>query len=261
MVLTVNGRREPLLVRAWCSRRSSSTPSPPAGSSPTTATTASLWLPRAGLAAALDLEGAFNAVSLRLVPGASPRRRSSTGSTASSRPTAGSARTGATGQVSHRFVTTRSRQLRAMATGHPGHLPRRGGLPGRGLPHPARRGPACPDRHPQGARVRQPRHRRSTTRASRSSSPPWEPSSGSGLGHLFGAGMARMYRDFFRFPVLDYRRRRSARWRRAFVLALGTAAAGAAGAVRAGDPPARPPRPCGRRHRRRTASPSSSGSA
>ena len=28
---------------------------------------------------------------------------------------------------------------------------------------------------------------------------------GAGLGHLFGAWMSIMYRDFFRFPVLDYR--------------------------------------------------------
>jgi len=55
---------------------------------------------------------------------------------------------------------------------------------------------------------------------------------GAGLGHLFGVLMSRMYRDFFRFPVLDYRADLGT-MAVGLALALGTAAAGAAGAVRA----------------------------
>lgn len=54
---------------------------------------------------------------------------------------------------------------------------------------------------------------------------------GAGLGHALGASMSRMYMDFYRFPLLDYRADPGA-MATAALLALGASLGGAAGAVR-----------------------------
>ena len=258
LLLTVNGRREPLLVTGVALSPEYVYAIPPGGSLPDDRALRHRLDAAAALEAALDMEGAFDAVALRLAPGASDgdgRRRRRP---ACSRRYGGLGAYGRDRQVSHRFVTDEIRSSGPWP-GAPGHLPRRGGLPRLGLPLPAGLGPARPDRHAQGARLRRTAPSPSTTPASPWWWPPWGSSLGAGLGHLFGVWMSRMYRDFYRFPVLDYRADLGT-MAAAFALALGAAAGrrGRSGPRRPSASP--PPRPCGRPPRRRSAAPSSSGS-
>lgn len=115
LVLTVNGRRERVTVTGVALSAEYVYAMAPGSLFPDDRGYGVVWLPRAALAAALDLEGAFNAVSVRLSPGASAAeavdaldrvlgRFGTPGAVARDR------------LVSHRFVTDEIRQLEAMAT-------------------------------------------------------------------------------------------------------------------------------------------------
>lgn len=74
-----------------------------------------VWMPRAALAAALDLEGAFDELSLTLAPGASkPAVIAAVDRVLA--PWGGLGAGGRDRQVSHRFLTDEIAELRAMAT-------------------------------------------------------------------------------------------------------------------------------------------------
>ena len=115
LTLTVNGRREPVTISGVALSPEYIYAIAPGSLFPDDRGFGVLWLPRPALAAALDLEGAFNAVSARLSPGASRGDAVDAFDRVLSR--FGTA--GAQAQdrlVSHRFVTDEIRQLDAMGT-------------------------------------------------------------------------------------------------------------------------------------------------
>ncbi len=230
MVLTVNGRREPLLVTGVVLSPEYIYAIPPGGILPDDRHFGIAWMPRRALEAALDMEGAFDAVALRLVPGASETAVVA-GLDRILAPYGGLGAYGRDLQVSHRFVSSEIEEQRAMARVIPAiflavaaflvavsltrlvasQRAQIGTLKALGY------GNRAIGLHYAGFAL---------VVAAVGAVP------GAGLGHLFGAGMSLMYRDFFRFPVLDYRADFGT-MAAALALALGTAAAGAAGAVRA----------------------------
>jgi putative ABC transport system permease protein len=230
MVLTVNGRREPLRVTGVVLSPEYVYAIPPGGLLPDDRHFGIAWMPRRALEAALDMEGAFDGVALRLAPGASEASVVA-GLDRILAPYGGLGAYGRDLQVSHRFVNSEIEEQRAMARVIPAIFlgvaaflvavsltrlvaSQRGQV---GTLKALGYGNRAIALHYAGFAL--------VVAAVGAVL-------GAGLGHLFGVWMSRMYRDFFRFPILDYRADLGT-MAAAFALALGTAAAGAAGAVRA----------------------------
>jgi putative ABC transport system permease protein len=114
MVLTVNGRREPLLVTGVVLSPEYVYAIPPGGMLPDDRHFGIAWMPRRALEAALEMEGAFDAVALRLAPGASEEAVVA-GLDRILAPYGGLGAHGRDRQLSHRFVTDEIRPQRAMA--------------------------------------------------------------------------------------------------------------------------------------------------
>ncbi len=230
VVLTINGRREPLLVTGVVLSPEYIYAIPPGGVLPDDRHFGIAWMPRRALEAALDMEGAFDAVALRLAPGA-VEAEVIAGLDRILAPYGGLGAYGRDLQVSHRFVSSEIEEQRAMARVIPAiflavaaflvavsltrlvasQRAQVGTLKALGY------GNRTIGLHYAGFAL--------VVAAVRAVV-------GAGLGHLFGAGMSLLYRDFFRFPVLDYRADVGT-MAEALALALATAAAGAAGAIRA----------------------------
>jgi putative ABC transport system permease protein len=245
LTLTVNGRREPVTVSGVALSPEFIYAMAPGSLFPDDRGYGVLWLPRAELAASLDLQGAFNSVSVRLAPGASPGdvvdgldrvlgRFGALGAQARDR------------LVSHRFVTDEIRQLDAMATV----------LPAIFLSVAAFLVSVTLSRLVQAQRL-QIGTLKALGYGSRTLALHYASFAlvvtgvgvvvGVGLGDLFGRYMARTYAEFYRFPVLAYATDAGSVLRGAG-LALGAALLGAVGAVRQAValPPAeamRPPAP------------------
>jgi putative ABC transport system permease protein len=251
ITLTVNGRREPVTVSGVALSPEFIYAMSPGSIFPDDRSYGVLWLPRAGLAASLDLQGAFNSVSVRLAPGASPGdvvdgldrvlgRYGALGAQARDR------------LVSHRFVTDEIRQLDAMATV----------LPAIFLSVAAFLVSVTLSRLVQAQR-RQIGTLKALGYRSRALAFHYAAFAlvvtgvgvvaGAGLGDLFGRYMARTYAEFYRFPVLAYATDAGSLLRGAG-LALAAALLGAAGAVRQAValPPAEAMRPPAPGHYRRT---------
>lgn len=230
LVLTLNGRREPTLVTGVVLSPEYIYAIPPGGFLPDDRHFGIAWMPRRALEAALEMEGAFDAVALRLVPGAS-EKAAIAGVDRILAPYGGLGAYGRDLQVSHRFVSNEIEEQRAMAQVIPAIFlgvaaflvavsltrlvaSQRGQI---GTLKAIGYGNRAIALHYAGFAL--------VVAAAGAIL-------GAGLGHLFGAAMSVMYRDFFRFPVLDYRPDLGA-MAAALALALCTAAAGAAGAIRA----------------------------
>jgi putative ABC transport system permease protein len=229
IMLTVNGRRQPVTVSGVVLSPEFIYAMAPGSLFPDDRAYGVFWLPREELAAALDLEGAFNSVSVRLAPGASPGdavdgldrvlgRYGALGARARDR------------LVSHRFITDEIRQLDAMAAV----------LPAIFLGVAAFLVSVTLTRLVQAQRLQigtlKALGYRNRTLALHYAAFALLVTGagvvvGVALGDLLGRYMARTYADFYRFPVLAYATDAGSILRGAG-LALGAALLGAAGAVR-----------------------------
>lgn len=229
LVLTVNGRREPLLVTGVVLSPEYVYAIPPGGMLPDDRHFGIVWMPRRALEAALDMEGAFDAVALRLAPGASEAEVVA-GLDRILSPYGGLGAHGRNRQLSHRFVTDEIRQQKGMARVTPGiFLGVAAFLVSVALTRlvAAQRGQVGTLKALGYGNRAIALHYAGFALAVAAVGAV----AGAGLGHVFGAWMSRMYRDFYRFPVLDYRAD-GRTMATAMALALVTAAAGAIGAVR-----------------------------
>jgi putative ABC transport system permease protein len=229
MVLTVNGRREPLLVTGVVLSPEYVYAIPPGGMLPDDRHFGIAWMPRRALEAALEMEGAFDAVALRLAPGASEEAVVA-GLDRILAPYGGLGAHGRDRQLSHRFVNDEIRQQRAMARVIPAiFLGVAAFLVSVSLTRlvAAQRGQVGTLKALGYANRTIALHYAGFALVVAAVGAVL----GAGLGHLFGAWMSRMYRDFYRFPLLDYRADVGT-MAAALALALATAAAGAVGAVR-----------------------------
>jgi len=115
LTLVLDGRRQAFRVVGVAISPEFVYAVPPSGLFPDDRHFGILWAPRAALAAALDLEGAFDGVALRLAPGADERAVIA-GVDAVLAPHGGLGAYGRAEQVSHRFLTDEIAQLHTMAT-------------------------------------------------------------------------------------------------------------------------------------------------
>jgi putative ABC transport system permease protein len=243
--LTVNGRLQSVSVSGVVLSPEFVYAIPPGGLFPDDRAFGLVWMPRAAVEAAFDLEGAFDEVVLRLVPGA--REEVVVDALdAILRPFGGVGAHGRDLLVSHRFLSNEILQLEGMATL----------LPAIFLGVAAFLVSVALTRMVAAQRMQI-----GTLKALgygdvaiglhylafAAALALLGSAAGVLLGHAFGAYMSRMYTDFFRFPLLDYRADPGA-MATATGLALAASLAGAAGAVRRAIrlPPAeamRPPAP------------------
>ncbi len=230
LVLTVNGRRERVLLTGVALSPEFVYAIPPGGMLPDDRRFGILWLPRRALEAATDMEGAFDSVSLRLAPGASEDDVVA-GLDRILAPFGGLGAHGRERQISHRYLSDETRQLKGMAEVVPAiFLGVAAFLVSVTLTRlvAAQRGQIGTLKAlGYGGRAIGAHYAAFALAVAAAGA-----AAGAGLGHLFGAWMSRNYTDFFRFPVLDYRADPGAMATGA-ALALGAALAGAAGAVRA----------------------------
>ncbi len=250
VVLTVNGRRDKVVISGVALSPEYVYALAPGNLFPDDRGYGILWLPRPQLAAAVDLQGGFNAVSARLSPGASPQDVVDEFDRVLGRYGGLGARARADLE-SHRFVTDEIRQLNAMAKVLPAiFLGVAAFLVSVTLSRlvSAQR-PQIGTLKALGYRSRELAFHYAGFALIVTG---FGVVGGLVLGHLFGQFMARTYADFYRFPTLTYSTDLASGLRGAG-LALAAALIGAAGAVRQAVrlPPAeamRPPSP-GRFHR------------
>lgn len=228
ILLTANGRQQSITVSGVALSPEWVYAIPPGGLLPEDRSFGLLWMPRRATDAALDLEGAFDEAVLRLSPGAQPEGVIDA-LDAALLPFGGEGAIPRAQLISNRFLSDEIRQLDNMATVLPaiflavaaflvsvtltrlvaaqrmqiGTLKALGYGDGALALHYASYATAIAL---GGALV------------------------GAGIGHGLGAYMSRMYADFYRFPLLDYRADFGAMLRAA-LLAVVAALAGAAGAV------------------------------
>lgn len=227
--VTVNGRLQPLTVSGVVLSPEHVYAIPPGGLFPDDRAYGLVWVRREAAEAALDLEGAFDEVVFRLAPGARAQDVADAVD-AILRPFGGLGAFPRDRLISHRFLTDEIRQLDNMATVLPAiflgvaiflvsvamtrlvaaQRMQVGTLKALGY------GNLALGAHYAGY---------AAAIAVLGSA------AGVLLGHAFGAYMSRMYTDFYRFPVLDYRADPAA-MASATGLALAASLAGAAGAVR-----------------------------
>jgi putative ABC transport system permease protein len=229
LILTINGRRDAITVTGIVLSPEYVYAIPPGGMLPDDRHFGIAWLPRRAMESAFDMEGAFDAVALRLVPG-TPVEPVVAALDRILVPYGGLGAHGRDRQLSHRFVSDEIRQQRGMARVIPAIFlgvaaflvsvtltrlvaAQRGQV---GTLKALGYGNRAIALHYAGYAL---------VVAGAGAL------AGEGLGHLFGAWMSRMYRDFYRFPVLDYRAD-PVTMAIALALAVATAAAGAMGAVR-----------------------------
>lgn len=228
--LTVNGRLQPVTVSGVVLSPEYVYAIPPGGLFPDDRAYGLVWMPREAVEAALDLEGAFDEVVLRLAPGA---RAADVVDAVDAvlRPFGGLGAYARDRQLSNRFLSDEVRQLGAMATV----------LPAIFLGVSAFLVSVALSRLVAAQRMQV-----GTLKALgygdlaialhyagfAAAIALGGAAAGVGLGHAFGAYMSRMYTDFFRFPVLDYRADPGAMLQ-ATALALLASLAGGLGAVRA----------------------------
>ncbi|MFO0584092.1 MAG: FtsX-like permease family protein [Anaeromyxobacter sp.] len=245
LTVTVNGRREPVVVSGVALSAEHVYAMAPGSLFPDDRGYGVLWLPRPALAAALDLEGAFDALSVRLSPGASREDAVD----AIDRVLGEFGTLGAEPRerlVSHRFVTDELRQLDAMATVLPAIFL---GVAAFLVSVTLTRLVAMQRMQVGTLKALGYRNRDLALHYAAFAAviAAAGVAAGVGMGHLLGRTMARIYAEFYRFPRLDHATD-LASVLRAAALALGAALAGAAGAVRQAVrlPPAeamRPPAP------------------
>jgi putative ABC transport system permease protein len=227
--LTVNGRLQPVAVSGVVLSPEHVYAIPPGGLFPDDRAFGLVWMPREAVEAALDLEGAFDQAVLRLAPGA----RAADVIDAVDRilrPFGGLGAYGRDRLLSNRFLSDEIRQLDNMATVLPSiflgvavflvsvaltrlvaaQRMQVGTLKALGY------GNLAIGAHYAGFAA---------------AIALFGAGAGLALGHAFGAYMSRMYADFYRFPLLDYRADPRAMLS-ATALALAASLAGAAGAVR-----------------------------
>jgi len=229
LALTVNGRLQPVIVAAVALSPEHIYAMAPGSLFPDDRAFGLLWMERPAVEAALDMEGAFDQVVFRLLPGARGGEVADAVD-AVLRPFGGLGAYARDRLVSHRFLTDELRQLDDMATV----------LPGIFLGVAAFLVSVALSRL-----VASQRMQLGTLRALGYGSLAiglhyaayaaaialLGAALGAGLGHAFGAWMSALYRDFYRFPVLDYRADPGAMLSAA-ALALGASLLGASGAVR-----------------------------
>jgi putative ABC transport system permease protein len=227
--LTVNGRRQPVTVSGVALSPEFIYAIPPGGLFPDDAAFGLLWMERKAVEAAFDLEGAFDAVALRLAPGASQAEVVDAVDRVL-RPFGGLGAYGRDRLVSHRFLTDEIRQLDNMATVLPAIFLGVAAF----LVSVALSRLVAAQRMQVGTlkalgygNVAIGVHYAAYAAAIALLGS----AAGAALGHAFGAFMSEMYRDFYRFPVLDYRADPGA-MASAAGLALAASLLGAAGAVR-----------------------------
>ena len=136
-----------------------------------------LWMGRDAVAAAFDMDGAFNDVAFTLSPGADVFeviRRLDLLLAPYGGPGAIPRRT----RPSHFFITEEFRQLRSLLHDAARHLSLRGGVPLERRGQPAHQPAARADRHPQGVRLHEPRRGRPLPEAGPGRWRSWAPRGG-----------------------------------------------------------------------------------
>jgi putative ABC transport system permease protein len=227
--LTVNGRLQPVVVAGVVLSPEYVYAIPPGGLFPDDRAFGLLWMARPAVEAAFDLEGAFDQVVLRVAPGA---RVDGVVEAVDAllRPFGGLGAFGRDRLVSNRFLTDEIRQLDNMATVLPAIFL---GVAAFLVSVALTRLVAA--QRMQVGMLKALGYADSTIgvhyAAYAAAIALLGAAVGAGLGHALGAYMSRMYMDFYRFPLLDYRADPGA-MATATLLALGAALGGAAGAVR-----------------------------
>jgi putative ABC transport system permease protein len=227
--LVVNGRLQPVTVSGVALSPEFVYAMPPGGLFPDDRHFGLLWLARADAEAALDMQGAFDEVVLRLAPGA--KADDVVGAVdAVLRPFGGLGAYGLDRLVSNRFLSDEITQLDNMATVLPAiFLGVAAFLVSVALSR------LVASQRMQIGTLRALGYGRGAIGVHYASYAAaialGGAAAGLGLGYAFGAYMSRMYQEFYRFPLLDYRADPGAMaW--ATALALAAALLGAAGAVR-----------------------------
>lgn len=227
--LTVNGRLQTIAVSGVVLSPEYVYAIPPGGLFPDDRAFGLVWMAREAVEAALDLEGAFDEVVLRLAPGA---RVDDVVDAVDAvlRPFGGLGAYGRDRLISNRFLSDEIRQLDNMATVLPAIFL---GVTAFLVSVALTRLVAA--QRTQVGTLKALGYGNTAIglhyAAYASAIALGGAAAGVALGHAFGAYMSRMYTDFYRFPLLDYRADPGAMLQ-ATALALLASMAGAAGAVR-----------------------------